>query len=46
MTFTIWDPQLGPKTHVTAGLRAMRQRVWELAASGVLIIIEEERDWG
>ena len=46
MTFTIHDPKLGPTTHKTAGLRAMREYVWNLAASGVTVIIEEDTRWG
>lgn len=39
MTYTIYHHDLGPITHRTAGLRAMKVLVWKLAESGVTIII-------
>ncbi len=39
MTYTVYHHDIGPITHHTAGMRAMKALVWELAESGVTIII-------
>lgn len=39
MTYTIHHADLGPITHTTAGLRAMKRILWDMAAAGTTIII-------